>query len=224
MLLLNIHAEKPMSIAKKIMRRKNEGGFVLVASMLMLIVLAFMAVGMYRSFTTQENMSANTKEKGRTFQMAQSTLQYAEYQLLSSGLNVGLTDCTTFTTPPTADFVVCNSNANNNVLVTAPSGTTPWEIGNATAPKAAVQYDPTTDDSNITVSANSSGQIGQNTFSLEPIFYVQYLGLGTTSSCPSSPPKLYQITALAFGASNNTVAAVQSTYQLVPTVCNLGSS
>jgi type IV pilus assembly protein PilX len=209
-----------MSPAKKITHRKNQSGFVLIASMLMLIVLAFMAVGMYHSFTTQENMSSNTKEKGRTFQMAQSTLQYAEYQLLSAGLDVAPIDCTTLSANQT-QLTVCNNSTSNNVQVAKPTSTTPWSIGNITAPLSAVQYNPTTEDSNISVTSTA---IGQNTFYTYPLYYIQYLGYGTSSSCPSSPPKLYQVTAVAYGASNTTAAVVQSTYQLVPSVCNLGSA
>lgn len=208
-----------MSTAKKIMQRKSQGGFVLIASMIMLIVLAFMAVGMYHNFTTQENMSSNTKEKGRTFQMAQSTLQVAEYNLLNSGLNVGQSDCTQLAAN-NQFFTVCENIASNNVVVTPPTSTTPWSIGAAGNAQASVEYNPTTEDSNITISATAPGQ---NTFSADPVYYVQYMGFGTSSSCPSSPPKLYQVTAIAYGASNTTAAVVQSTYQLVPTVCNLGS-
>lgn len=211
-----------MNTAEKIMQRKNQGGFVLIASMVMLIVLAFMAVGMYHNFTTQENMSSNTKEKGRAFQMAQSTLQVAEYNLLNSGLNVGLSDCTQLA-PLNQTFTVCENTTPNNVRVAQPTSTTPWSIGAQGNAQAAVAYDPTTEDSNITVTENSPGVIGQNTFSTDPVYYVQYMGLGTSSSCPSSPPKMYQVTAIAYGATNTTAAVVQSTYQLVPTVCNLGS-
>lgn len=208
-----------MSTVKKIMQRKSQGGFVLIASMIMLIVLAFMAVGMYHNFTTQENMSSNTKEKGRAFQMAQSTLQVAEYNLLSSGLNVGLSDCTQLA-PNNQVFTVCENIPSNAVSVTPPTSTTPWAIGAVGNAQAYVQYNPTTEDSNITISSTTPGQ---NTFSADPVYYVQYMGLGTSSSCPSSPPKMYQVTAIAYGASNTTAAVVQSTYQLVPTVCNLGS-
>jgi type IV pilus assembly protein PilX len=208
-----------MNTTKKIMQRKSQGGFVLIASMVMLIVLAFMAVGMYHNFTTQESMSSNTKEKGRTFQMAQSTLQWAEYNLLNSGLNVGLSDCTQLAAKNDV-FTVCENIASNNVNIALPTSTTPWSIGAQGNAQANVEYNPTAADSNITISATTPGQ---NTFALEPVYYVQYLGPGTSSSCPSSPPKLYQITAIAYGATNTTAAVVQSTYQLVPTVCNLGS-
>jgi type IV pilus assembly protein PilX len=209
-----------MSSAKNIMHRKNQSGFVLIASMLMLIVLAFMAVGMYHSFTTQENMSSNIKEKGRTFQMAQSTLQFAEYNLLNSGLNINTTDCTQLPANNQV-FNVCDNISSNIVKVSPPTATTPWSIGAQGNPQASVQYNPTTEDSNISITSTAAGQ---NTFSTNPLFYVQYMGTGTSSSCPSSAPKLYQVTAIAYGASNTTAAVVQSIYQLVPTVCNLGSS
>jgi type IV pilus assembly protein PilX len=205
-----------MATTKK-MHRRDQGGFVLIASMLMLIVLAFMAVSMYHSFTTQENMSSNTKEKGRTFQMAQSTLQAAEYGLLTAGLDTPITDCSTLNAPQ-QNFTICNSNTNNNVVVNKPSGSSGWSISSASG--FALQYNPTLDDSNISVTSTS---IGQNTFYTDPLYYIQYLGAGQSSSCAGTTAKLYQVTALAYGATNSTIAAVQSTYQLVPTSCNLGS-
>jgi type IV pilus assembly protein PilX len=202
-----------MSTAKQITHRKNQGGFVLIASMMMLIVLAFMAVSMYHSFTAQENMSSNTKEKGRAFQMAQSTLQYAEYELVENGLITAPAACSG--PPPTNTFVICNNaSAVGSGGVTGPTETAPWSITNA------MTYNPTTDDSNISITTTA----GQNTFANAPLYYIQYLGYGTSSSCPSSPPKLYQVTALAYGATPNTVAVVQSVYQLAPTTCNLGSA
>jgi type IV pilus assembly protein PilX len=214
-----------MSPAKKITHRKNQGGFVLIASMLMLIVLAFMAVAMYHNFTTQENMSSNTKEKGRTFQMAQSTLQYAEYQLMANGWNTASIDCSSATVRPMQNgLTICNESSDNAVSVTQPTSTTPWSIGNANAPLASTQYNPTTEDSSISVTSTT---VGQNTFSTYPLYYIQELGNIQAASCPSAnsnpatEPRVYQITAIAYGASSSTMAVVQSIYQLTASVCNL---
>jgi len=214
-----------MSTEKKITHRKNQGGFVLIASMLMLIVLAFMAIGMYHNFTTQESMSSNIKEKGRTFQMAENTLQFAEYVLLSNGWNTGSTDCSAVTAAPAANgLTICNETSDNAVKVTAPTSTTPWSIGNASAPLAATPYNPTTDDSSISITSTA---VGQNTFSTYPLYYIQELGNIQAQTCPSAnsnpatEPRVYQVTAIAYGASSSTMAVVQSIYQLSASVCNL---
>ncbi|RUL62501.1 hypothetical protein EKH79_16680 [Dyella dinghuensis] len=190
----------------------KQRGFVLIASMLMLVVLTFMAVAMYHSFTTQQNMTANTKEKGRAFQMAQSTLQYAEYQLLTRGLGIFPTTCTA-PPSPSSTFTVCGSLSTEHVVIVPPSSGNPeWSLTNA------MTYNPDNQDTSVAISTTP----GQNTYYREPEYYVQYLGTTTATTCPTSKPALYEVTALAFGASPNTVAMVQSTYQLLPTVCNLG--
>jgi type IV pilus assembly protein PilX len=193
--------------------RHKQRGFVLIASMLMLVVLTFMAVAMYHNVTTQQSMTANTKEKGRAFQMAQSTLQYGEYELLTRGLDIYPTNCTA-PPSPSSTFTVCGSSPTEAASVFNPSSSNPqWSIKNA------MTYDPDNQDSNVDISTTP----GQNTYYKEPQYYVQYLGTTTATTCPTSKPALYQVTALAFGASPNTVAVVQSTYQLVPTVCNIGA-
>ncbi len=56
----------------------NEGGFVLIASLLILIVLTLIQIAMSRSFWLQEMMGGNAREKARAFNAAQAALQSAE--------------------------------------------------------------------------------------------------------------------------------------------------
>ena len=195
---------------------RKESGFVLIAALLMLVVMTFMAVSMYRSFTAQQNMAANTKEKGRSFQMAMSTLQYAEYQLLLSGLsNVVATSCTAAPTTPSM-FTICPFDPTNTIsgsamqLVGATQGV-PAQITNG------VLYDPSADDSSIQYSRTG----GAGTYYKQPQYFVVYLGPDPKSTCQA---KIYQITALGYGGTSGTVSVVQSTYELTPTVCNLGNA
>lgn len=194
---------------------RKESGFVLIAALLMLVVMTFMAVSMYRSFTAQQNMAANTKEKGRSFQMAMSTLQYAEYQLLLSGLsNVVATSCAAAPTTPST-FTICpfdptNASGSAMQLVGATQGA-PAQITNG------VKYDPSLDDTSIQYSKSG----GAGLYYDHPQYFVVYLGTDPRSSCQA---KIYQITALGYGGTSGTVSVVQSTYELTPTVCNLGNA
>jgi type IV pilus assembly protein PilX len=155
--------------------------------------------------------------------MAQSTLQYAEYQLLSAGWDTASVDCSALTVRPTG-LTICNESSDNAVDVAIFSGATSWSIGNASAPQAATLYNPTAEDSNISVTSTA---VGQNTFSTNPLYYIQELGNIQAQSCPtanSNPatePRVYQVTAIAYGASSSTMAVVQSIYQLSASVCNL---
>ena len=188
---------------------------MLIASMLMLIILAFMAVELYHNFTVQQNMSSNTKEKGRAFQMAQSTLQYAEYQLLNSGLLIEpISSCSA---PPSSSSVltICNIQS-GGVAWANPTSSTPVAMTNG------MTFNPTTVDPSFNLTFSSTGSGQSNYFQL-PQYFVEYLGNGLSSTCPSTPSQLYLNTALAYGGTGGTVAVVQSTYQLQTTVCNTGA-
>ena len=60
-------------------RRQN--GIALVTCLLILVMLTLLAISMYRGFGLQNKIAANTREKERAFEAAESTLQYGEYWL-----------------------------------------------------------------------------------------------------------------------------------------------
>ncbi|MFC3650621.1 PilX N-terminal domain-containing pilus assembly protein [Dyella humi] len=187
-------------------RHRKDGGFVLIASLIMLIVLTFIAASLYHNFTVQQNMSANTKEKGRAFQMAQSTLQFAEYELLSNGLNAALATC--ISAPAAGVFEICPTNTSGNPV--GPTSGSPMTISNA------MTYNATTADSNIQFSTTG----GAGLYYAQPMYYIRYLGYDPRSSCKA---KIFEVTALAYGGTSGTTAVVRSDYELTPTVCNLGN-
>lgn len=180
---------------------------MLVVSLLMLVVLTFLAIGMYHSFRAQETMAANSKEKARAFQMAQSTELYAEY-LLSTDLSLltQSSSCSS-TAPPKATLAtICSGVA---VAIQPPSSTGPMTLLNGQV------YSTMTPALNISKTGGSSASGG--TYYANPQFYIQYLGLSADGS-----GQVYQITALGYGGNANAVAVVQSTFQLTSGVKNLG--
>lgn len=58
--------------------QRQDRGFVLIASLLILVVLTIIAVAMFRNFGLQEKMAGNLREKTRAFELAQSALKQAE--------------------------------------------------------------------------------------------------------------------------------------------------
>lgn len=191
----------------KTSRPRPEAGFVLVVSLLMLVVLTFLAIGMYHSFRAQETMAANSKEKARAFQMAQSTELYAEY-LLSTDLSLlAQNSSCSKTAPPTATLgTICSGVA---VVIQPPSSTGPMTLLNGQV------YSTMTPALTISKTGGSSASGG--TYYANPQFYIQYLGLSADGS-----GQVYQITALGYGGNANAVAVVQSTFQLTSGVKNLG--
>ena len=183
----------------KTSRARAESGFVLITSLLILIILTVLAVGMYHSFSVQENMAANTKEKGRAFQIAQSALGYGEYQLTNNlALLAQSGNCNAALTVIT----VCTNNVS---VVQNPSNSAVMIIGNG------MKY--TTMVPALTISSTG----GSGTYYDYPQFYIRYLGLS-----PSGLDQIYQITALGYGGNANATTVVQSIYQLTTNVKNLG--
>lgn len=191
-----------------IMARK-QGGFVLIASLFMLIILTVMAVSMYRNFAVQESVVANTKEKGRAFQLAQSTLRYAEYSLVNNFSGFApVTGCTAAPSPITT-MRIC--------------GTTPYTIAMPTSSNPEMTLVNGSQYQNMTPTLSLSktgGSLTANTSGVYydyPSYYVQVLGTSADGQ-----GTLYQITALAYGGNVNAVATVQSTYELISSVQNRG--
>jgi type IV pilus assembly protein PilX len=174
-------------------RTRKEGGFVLIASLLMLVVMTLLAVSMYHNFTIQENVASNTKEKGRSFQLAQSTLEYAEYVLVHNAASlpsaINCASGTVFTT-----LTICS----NSYSITNPTSAT--GVTSLGAYQAYNSMQPA-----ITVSTTVSG----NSYYANPQYYFQYLG-----AAPGGTGQIYQVTALSYGSTPNAVAVVQSTYEL----------
>lgn len=201
---------RPMNTAMT-SRARAQGGFVLIVSLLLLIVMTFLAVSMYHSFRAQENMASNTKEKARAYQIAESTELYAEY-LLKNDLallaqNANCPTTTLIVNPATTPATVC-SGVGVNIL--PPSSTSPMTLANG---QVYTGIQPTQ-----VISQNGGSTANGGTYYASPQFYIQYLGLSANGS-----GQIYQITAVGYGGNVNAVAVVQSIYQLTTAIKNLGT-
>lgn len=183
-----------------IARARGQRAYVLISTLVMLLVLTFLAISMYHSFNAQENIAANSKEKARAFQMAQSTLQYGEYQLTLNALALAQGGNCSSTTPLTA-VTICATPV--NMLPATLSN--PMTLANG-LPYSTMQIAPT---------LSQTG--GVNTYYGNPQLYIQYLGIA-----PDLTGQLYQVTALGYGGNANSVAVVQSTFETSSGVKNLG--
>jgi type IV pilus assembly protein PilX len=191
----------------KTSRARAEGGFVLIVSLLLLIVLTFLAVGMYHSFRVQENMSANTKEKARAYQLAESAELYAEYQLTNNlSLLAQNANCPTAKPLTALPATVCSGVTVN--IAPAAAGA-PMTLANGQIYSTMVPA--------LSIQVNGGSSAGNGTYYAYPQFYIQYLGLSA-----SGQGQIYQITALAYGGNANAVAVVQSIFQLTSGIKNLG--
>jgi type IV pilus assembly protein PilX len=164
-------------------RRGRDAGFVLIASLLILVVLTIIAVAMFRSFGLQELMAGNLREKTRAIEAANSALSYAEWWLNQNNTGTGIS-CAAAPSPAGTARVCSNQLSNPTTL----SNWTP--ASTYTLPSSTI---------------STSG--GQGTYYASPKFYIQYLGLDATKNAT-----VYLVTALGYGGNANALAVVQSTY------------
>jgi type IV pilus assembly protein PilX len=170
-----------------------QSGMVLVTALLLLIVVTLLAVGMFRSFGLDEKIAGNVREKQRALSAAETAEQYAEYWLLNGNSTIGVT-CTG--TVAASVGQVCSNPLTSVTSVV--NGL--WQSGGASV---GVTYTPTVQSAmNVT---GASG--GQGTYYYQPAFYITYLGPSTNGL-----GKIYQIDAVGYGGSADTVAVVESTY------------
>jgi type IV pilus assembly protein PilX len=166
--------------------RSRQQGMALITGLLLLVVCTLIAVSMFRSYGMQEKIAGNIREKQRATNAANSTLQYAEWWLTNNALPSPVT-CSG---AASATVQIC-SNA-----LTDPTNV-PWSNGGVT-------FTGFNTSNTVTTSAS------RGTYYATPVFYIT--DLGANSGTPAG--EVYQIDAVAWGSTPNTVAVVESTYLL----------
>lgn len=189
---------------KEASKGSKEHGFVLIASLLILIVVTILGLSLFRGFNVQEQIAGNTREKNRARHAAESALQYAEWWL-QQGSNAGVfTNCTGMLNANINQGQVCTNNLSTVVAdVTA----VPWKAGTG---DIGVQYTPP----GLTVTGVSGGQNGYYAI---PRFYVSLVG-------PSADGQgtLFRINSMGYGGTPDAVAVLESTYEVGTGVRDLG--
>jgi type IV pilus assembly protein PilX len=163
----------------------------LITALLLLIVVTIMALSMFRSYGVQERIAGNTRDKQRAINAAESAQQYAEYWLTSTAAPVAAV-CT----GPVFDSVgqICS-----NPLVSPTS--LPW-------PSKVIYTQFTSNSINgFTNTIISSPATTPGSYYDTPSFYITDLGPNA-----GTPGEVYQIDALGYGGTQNTVAVVESTF------------
>ena len=182
----------------------RERGFVLIASLLVLLMLTMLSVSMFRSLGLEERITGNTREKQHAFFAAQSALQSAENWLSSGNAGQG-TACSM--TSPTPKAQICT-------LATTPSprnlATTAWSctFGATYVPPAIVVQGTLMQQ--LVPQTNCAGATSPGTVYMDPQFAIALLGAD-----PGSPGAyLYQVTSLGYGGNQNAIAVVQSVFSV----------
>jgi type IV pilus assembly protein PilX len=196
-----------------------QGGMALVTSLLLLLIITIIALSMFRGFGSQEKIAGNLREKDRALHAAVSVEQYAEWWLTTP--NGALAENAPVTC--TAGGGVLNANAGEGQICSTASSLTnlmglaanadvsqialPW-------PTTYVQYSPV----GMSTPAQPADPNADPEFFWTPGFYITDLG-----PAKDGQGEAYLIDAFSSGATPNTVAVVESTYEVKAGMCNLGS-
>lgn len=194
-------------------------GVALISSLLLLIIITILALSMFRGFGTQERIAGNLREKDRALHAAGSAQQYAEWWLLQgSNTAIGAVACAApflNANPPAGQGQICNLTPTSAAGLPAGSLVTqiplPWTIG--------VVYTPP----NMSVTPGVNGPNGDPPYFAPPgtcsptCFYVADLGVAADAQ-----GEAYQIDAYGYGGTADTVAVVESTYEVQQGVVNRG--
>lgn len=166
--------------------KTRQNGFVLVVCLIFLLVFMMMGIFMFGSFTKDQVMAGNYREKSRAEDVAQAALNFSESWLSQPG-NAFIGGGATWATGAT-----CN-NLNTSALTICSNALSsptslPWS--------SQVSFSPT----ELVVASGKA-----NAYASGTNLYLQYLG--QTSTNP--PTALYKATAEATGGNANAVTVIQ---------------
>ena len=192
--------------------RGRQGGIVLVASLLLLLVITILALAMFRGMGLGEKIAGNVREKQRALHAAMVAEQYAELLMGSGNLGNNLVACSSAATANDTNYSQVQMCKNGiNPATAAPNNPNPailpWTDGAGnplgvtyTLPAAVPMY------------LNANNGTLSNTYSKAPAFYIQYMGAAPDGGI------VFKIDAVGYGGSPLSVAVVESTYEIASAV------
>jgi type IV pilus assembly protein PilX len=210
-----------MNIPPRLPQRAR--GFVLIASLLLLLVMTLIGLAMFRSFGIQELIAGNVREKQRALQSAEAAEQYAELWLTYPGNVLSNTvDCSStavglisYPYTSTAFPYICLRPvaAIDNALNAT---TVPWKIG---VNEVGFTFYPGASTGTGTGGTNTGDmQVATtpaaNTYYQPPRFYIALVS-------NSASQALYRIDAWNWGGTTNTAAVVEANYTVTCSTCLL---
>jgi type IV pilus assembly protein PilX len=182
--------------------RFAQRGVVLVSSLLLLIVVTIIALSLFRSFGVQEKIAGNMREKQRALQAAESAQVFAEIWL-SNNATAASVNCSGMLNGNIGEGQICaNTLPALNIDVTSP----PYKLAGV---PTGVTFLPT-GATNMQISSTTSvANLANPTYFGTPTFYISDMGVSADGT-----GEIYQIDAYGYGGSSNTVAVVESTYDV----------
>ncbi len=179
----------------------------LITSLLLLAVVTILALGMFRSFGSQEKIAGNMREKQRALHAAELAQQYAEWWLSQGGNATTATltcDSSSLLNANLSQGQICTNALDRDGLTTAP-----LQIGGA---NVGVTYNPGGNALNVT-----SSNFARDSYNQIPRFYIADIGASADAT-----GEVYQIDAVGYGAIPSAIAVVESTFVVKTGVVDRG--
>ncbi len=185
-------------------RARRERGFILVTGLLFLVVMTLLGLALFRSAGLMDRITANTRDKQRSFEAAQAALEYGAWWLAQPSGGGNGTTCATNSFPLVSTLHVCSESLASSL--TALQDYTTWYA-------KAFSYTPP----NMTVAAGGGmANATDINYQAPPGVYIERLGLSTNGK-----NTLYQITSYGFGGDASTVSVVRATFQQTASTTSL---
>lgn len=171
--------------------QNEEQGYILIATVVAMAVLAVISTSLIGEEDFQQKVSHQFSQKRIALQMADNALSYAEQWVVNHPMP-STSGCTSVSTTPA---VCVYTDFNPDTLLISSNNTS----------AAGTVYQPNY--------LQTSGAFSVYQY---PRFFIQYIGL--VSSGGTITGTLYKITAAAYGNSSKDLSVVQAVYQVTATV------
>ena len=172
----------------------------LVSSLLLLIVMTILAIAMFRTFGTQEQIAGNTREKQRAIHTADSAEAYAEWWLSSQGginATAGVA-CNSLKSAGPSTTQVCATQL-NTVVAGGDVSVVPWKVSGT---DVGFTLTPT----GLSTTAGT-----QDSYYQAPRFYISYVSSFYNSQTGVQQAS-YLINAAGWGGTPTSVSVVEASY------------
>lgn len=184
--------------------RTRQHGMALISSLLLLLVVTILGISMFRSFGMQARIAGNTREKQRALHAAEGAQAYAEWWVSQAGggnATMGNICSAVVTIGGPTDVQVCS---NQLTATTVTNG--PWQAVDAAGKSNNVGY-------SYSLPGISTSTTSLDRYFQVPMLYIAYLN-GSYDKGTGTQTNNYRVDASGYGGTLNTVAVVESSYQV----------
>ena len=181
---------------------KRQRGMALISGLLLLLVITILGIGMFRTYGIQGRIAGNTREKQRALHASETAQEYAEWWVSQAGggnATTGNVCAGVVTVSKPTDVQVCSHQLSTGSVVTGPWADTD---GNS----VGYSYSPPGMQSDTPSKAGTY-------YVQSPMFYIAYLN-GSYDKSSGTLTNNYRVDAAGYAGTSNTVAVVESTYQV----------